>query len=258
MIEITEHDRFYWSYEYDVVAKYLIPLLEANGVNPKGLRLLDVGCGDGGGLAAMVDSGMICKGFDIHPRRIELAQAMNGGRQMDLREGDIYRTPVPFAGETFDLVVLHDVFEHLDDKERVLRVLAAYLGPSGKLMITFPPFYSAFGGHQQLLRTWFARLPFMHLVPGMVSGIVPRLKRESPEFVEEVRKLARLRMGIGKFERLLEPARLRVVERRTYLISPNHIRFGLRPLASGIVGQIPALREVLTSGVVYVLERAER
>lgn len=254
-MEITAHDRYYWQYEYDVVAKYLIPLLRESGVEPAGLRMLDVGCGDGGGLAAMVDSGMICKGFDVHPRRIALARAMNGDRAMDLREGDIYRTPVPFAGETFGLVVLHDVFEHLDEKERVLEVLASYLVPGGKLLITFPPFYSAYGGHQQLMRTWFARLPFAHLIPGMVSVVFPRLRGESRDFVEEIQKLCRLRMGIGKFERLLARVPLRAAVRRTYLISPNHIRFGLRPMASGVLGRLPLIRELFTSGVVYVLER---
>lgn len=256
MIEITEHDRFYWQYEYDVVAKYLLPLFRQWGVNTQGAALLDVGCGDGGGLAAFHDGGMDCKGFDVEPRRVELAHEMSNGRRMDLRVGNIYLNPPPFADRKFDLVVLHDVFEHLDHKDEVLRTLGSYLAPGGKLAITFPPYYSAYGGHQQLMRTWFAAVPFVHLLPFMVSFVVPNLKKEDRVIVDEIRKLDRLRMGMRKFERLLPGARLQLEAKRGYLISPNHIRFGLKPMSSGIVKYLPLIREVFTSGVVYLLARS--
>lgn len=257
MIEITEYDKFYWRYEYDVVIKYLVPLLKTWGVEPRGAALLDVGCGDGGGLAALFDAGMICKGYDIEPRRVELALRMNENRTMDLRVGNIYIKPEPFAGEQFDLVVLHDVFEHLDHKEEVLKTLKAYLKPTGKLMITFPPYFSAYGGHQQLMRTWFARLPYVHLIPLMVTQVFPKLKKENPEFVEEIKKLARLKMGMRKFEKLLQSPGLRLEAKQGYFISPNHIRFGLTPVRNNAVADIPLAGEIFTSGVIYLLSRAQ-
>jgi len=45
--------------------------------------------------------------------------------------------------------------EHLDHKPAVIARLKKYLKPGGKLLIRFPPYYSAYGGHQQHLRTWF-------------------------------------------------------------------------------------------------------
>src|ERR1041385_186569 len=243
MIEATEYDQYYYKYEYDVVQKHLIPLLQKWGVTLSGAKLLDVGCGDGGGLAALYDAGMTCKGFDIEPRRVELALQMNNGRSMTLQVGNIYKHPLPFAGEQFDLVVLHDVFEHLERKEEVLQVLKSYLAPGGKLFITFPPYYSAFGGHQQLMQTWFARLPFIHLLPFVVSDILPRLTKEHKPFVEEIQKLAALRMGMKKFERLLPAAGLVLEAKQGYLISPNHIWFGLQPIPSNIVANVPGLGE---------------
>ncbi len=258
MMELTEHERFYWKYEYDVVALHLIPLLTSWGVELKGSRLLDVGCGDGGGLAALFDAGMSCTGYDIEQRRVDRALAMNGDRKMHLIVGSIYDSPPPFAGEVFDLVVMHDVFEHLEQKEESLRTLRSYLAERGKLFITFPPYYSAYGGHQQLMQTKFARLPFVHLVPFMVSNVFPALKREHRPFVEEIQKLKSLKMGMRKFERLLAGAGLRVAGKQAYLISPNHIRFGLKPLRGNGVAAIPLVGEVLTSGVVYLLEKSER
>ena len=69
MVEITEHDKFYWKYEYEIVSKYLLPLLEQWGVKSSGAKVLDVGCGDGGGLAALHDAGMSCKGYDSEELR---------------------------------------------------------------------------------------------------------------------------------------------------------------------------------------------
>ena len=252
-MELTEHERFYWRYEYDVVAKHLVPLLSHWGVRLEGARLLDVGCGDGGGLAALFDAGMVCKGYDIEVRRVERALQMSEGRTLTLMVGDIYSSPVPFADERFDLVVLHDVFEHLERKEEVLRTLRSYLAPEGKLFITFPPFYSAFGGHQQLMQKRLARLPYVHLVPFMVSHVFPRLKGEHKPFVGEIQKLTALRMGMRKFERLLPEGGLRIVGKQAYVISPNHIRFGLKPLRGNPISRIPLLGEVFTAGVVYLL-----
>ena len=162
-----------------------------------------------------------------------------------------------FLYRQFDLVLLHDVFEHLDHKQETLKTLANYLTPTGKLLITFPPFYSAFGGHQQLLKTWFARLPFVHLLPFMVSRVFPLLTKEPASFVEEIQKLTRLRMGMTKFERLVPGAGLRVEQKQGYIISPNHIRFGFTPMPSNFIAGLPVVGEMFTSGVVYLLAREE-
>jgi 2-polyprenyl-3-methyl-5-hydroxy-6-metoxy-1,4-benzoquinol methylase len=254
MIEITTHDRFYWKYEYEVVAKHLIPLMEKWGIKPSGLRMLDIGCGDGGGLAALYDAGMVCKGYDVEPRRVELAHQMMNGRSMTLIVGNIYDNPMPFSDEKFDLVVLHDVFEHIERKEEILRALKSYLTLDGKLFITFPPYYSAFGAHQQLLRTWFVRLPFIHLLPFMVSIVYTRLKNEDNGFVKEIQKLATLKMGMRKFEKLLPHVGFCIAAKQAYVVSPNHIRFGLKPLASNFIAGIPLVGELLITGVVYLLK----
>lgn len=255
MIEITDYDIKYWHYEYEVVAQHLMPLLRSWGVEPKGAMMLDVGGGDGGGVSAMYDAGMICKGFDIETRRVQLANQLRDDRKFEMTFGDIYKDPAPYANEKFDLVVLHDVFEHLDRKAEMLMRLKAYLKPNGKLMITFPPYYSAFGAHQQLLRSKLGRLPFFHLIPFSLSAILPKLPNEHGPFVEEIQKLGRLKMGVRKFESLARDAGLRIDHKKFYIISPNHIRFGLTPAGAGVLGEIPFLRELIASGVVYLLSK---
>jgi SAM-dependent methyltransferase len=255
MTAIPDHARTYWQYEYDVSARYMIPLMESWGVALRGAQVLDVGCGEGGGVCSLVDAGARCMGYDINSERVALANVLKGTRQVTMTTGNLYIDPMPFDGMRFDLVVLHDVFEHLENKLPTMERLVRYLNNNGKLLITFPPYYSAYGAHQQLLRSQIARMPFFHLVPFSLSYGLPRLKGEEPVFVEEVQKLGRLRMGMGGFERIVRSAGLRIVGRQAYLIGPNHIRFGLSPVPAGVLARIPGLREILCTGVVYLLGR---
>ena len=251
-----DHARTYWQYEYDVCARSIVPLFGAWGTRLAGASILDVGCGEGGGLCALHDRGGVCTGFDIDAGRIQTALALRGERAITFAHGNLYDGTVPFSGTRFDLVTLHDVFEHLDHKPAMIERLKGYLKPGGKILITFPPYYSAYGGHQQHFRTWFARLPFFHLVPFAGSLIIPHLTGEAPHMVEEVGKLRRLRMGMRKFERIAAAGGLRVEHRQAYLISPNHIRFGLRPLRAGVVERVNLLREFECTGVIYLLAEA--
>jgi SAM-dependent methyltransferase len=254
MAVASEHDTLYWQYEYEVTTKYLIPLLERWNVRADdSSSLLDVGCAYGGCASAFVDAGWEGKGFDIASEWVDIANSLKGNRDLELKVGSIYDNPPPFSKERFDLVVLRDVFEHLEQKERALAVLKSYLKPDGKIVMTFPPFYSSYGGHQQALRSKFAKLPFLHLVPGMATYFFPKLNGENPDVIAEIQKLCRLKMGIRKFEKLLPPAGLSIVAMQAYLISPNHTRFGLSPIGGNILARIPAVKEVLISGVIYLL-----
>jgi SAM-dependent methyltransferase len=254
-MDVTEHDKKYWRYEYDVVANYLIPLLRRWGVQIEEARLLDVGCAYSGGICAMHDAGMVCRGFDFDERFVAIANGLRGNRKFHIVLADIHEDPAPYAGETFDLVVLHDVFEHLEKKHLALQRLKSYLSQAGEILITFPPYYSAFGAHQQVLNSKFARLPYFHLLPFALTAILPRLMDEHRPFIEEVQRLGKMKMGLAKFERLVDEAGLHVAHRKHYLIGPNHIRFGLKPVGAGILGRIPGIRELLTTGAIYLIAR---
>ncbi len=253
---MNEQTRKYWQYEYDVAAKYMVPLLELWGASVKGASVIDVGCGEAGGLCAMYDAGAVpCCGFDVEVGRVDAANRLKENRNIPLAIGNLHDNELPFSTFQYDLVILHDVFEHLDAKDEVMRKLAAYAKPSGKIMITFPPYYSAYGAHQQLLNTSWAKLPFFHLLPFTMTQVVPRLKGEEQYFLEEVSKLGRLKMGMKKFETIVERNGLTIAGKQAYLISPNHIRFGLKPIPAGKVAEIPVIGEVVCTGVVYLLSK---
>jgi SAM-dependent methyltransferase len=251
----TEHTQTYWRYQYDVSANSIAPLLQRWGLVLEGASVIDVGCGEGGGLCALHDRGAHCVGFDVDEPRIHAAMQMRGDRRVEFATGNLYQDPLPFGGTERDLVVLHDVFEHLDRKPEMIEKLKRLMKPAGRLLITFPPYYSAYGAHQQHLRSSVARIPFFHLLPFSVSFLVPRLRREAPEIVEEVQKLGRLRMGMRKFEGIAAAGGLRIEQKEAYLISPNHIRFGLKPIPAGPVSRLPVISELFCTGVVYFLSK---
>ncbi len=256
MTAIAEYTRTYWQYQYDVASGHMAPLLESWGVRLQGASMLDVGCGSGGGVCAMYDLGVKCIGYDVNPRLVAEADALKGERAIPFSTADIYAREQPASAEEgYDLVVLHDVFEHLDRKDEMMQKLKLYLKPQGRLLITFPPYYSAYGAHQQHLKASFAKLPFFHLVPFMLSAIVPRLQGEDAYVISEVTKLGRLKMGMKKFEEIAARNTMRIVGKEAYIISPNHIRFGLKPIPAGPVANVPVLGEVLCTGVVYLLAR---
>jgi SAM-dependent methyltransferase len=253
---VSDHARFYWQYEYDVAAKYMFPLLEKWGTTLKGSSVIDVGCGEGGGLCALYDAGAECAGFDIDTHRVHVAKLLHGNRRILLATGNLYDEVLPFRGRQFDLVILHDVFEHLERKKEMLQKLTEYMKPQGRMLITFPPYYSAYGAHQQLLRASFLRLPFFHLLPFSLSRILPMAKGEEPYFVEEVQKLGRLKMGMRQFETIVTRGGMKIEGKQAYIIGPNHIRFGLKPIpANRLILKIPFIAEVVCTGVVYLLSR---
>ena len=81
------------------------------------------------------------------------------------------------------------------------------------------------------------------------------MKGEDSLIIEEVQKLVRNKMGMRKFEALVGESEVTIVGKQAYLISPNHIRFGFKPIPAGPVAEIPVLGELMCTGVVYLLSR---
>lgn len=100
-----------------------------------GLRLLDAGCGPGGHLRWAADSGLFetIAGVDLARQAIEIARTR-------VPEAMLEVAPVhelPFSSHSFDLVVLHDVLQHIpeEDLPRSLAELGRVLDPAGALVV---------------------------------------------------------------------------------------------------------------------------
>lgn len=257
MTDIPEHHKKYWQFEYDVMHRYYIPLFRNWGLSLKDKKVLDIGCGEGGGLSALFDAGMHCEGFDLDERRVQTANLLKGERSISIQHGNLFEAPHTINETSFDLVILHDVIEHIEDRSYALRIISKYLNKSGRLFITFPPYYSAFGGHQQLLRKWWSLVPFIHLSPFFGSLLSSLVDKEHP-FADEIKKIHNLRLGIRRFESLLDSSDVFEIEQhKLYFMRPEFLRFGIKSIGAGFLGRIPGLRELTISGVAYLLRTRE-
>jgi SAM-dependent methyltransferase len=105
-----------------------VPLIDAVVAAAPG-RVLEVGCG-WGELAEWIarETGADVVAVDLSPRMVELARE----RGVDARLADVEE--LPFADETFDVVVAAWMLYHVPDLERGLAEIARVLRPGGTLV----------------------------------------------------------------------------------------------------------------------------
>ncbi len=98
--------------------------------------MLDVGTGTGRMLQLLGRDVERAVGFDSSHSMLAVARANLERaeiRGIDLRQGDVYSPP--FANDSFDLIVIHQVLHFLDDPARAAREAARLLSPGGRLLI---------------------------------------------------------------------------------------------------------------------------
>jgi len=124
---------------YRLRRKVLTRVLKKRRFDPKGKRVLDVGCGTGFYTQYYVVRGADVTGLDIAPTAIERLRARFPAARFLL--ADVSEVALE---ERFDLVNAFDVLYHITEDakwERALRTLGAAVAPGGLLLLTdtFPP-----------------------------------------------------------------------------------------------------------------------
>lgn len=115
-------------------------------------RVLDVGCGDGYAAFHLLKETAARRvvGLDIHLKARELLELQRSHEE----HGHLYLNRwEDLRGERFDLVLLLDVVEHVEDDVGFLaRLVADHLAPGGHLLVTVPAFQWLFSGHDRFLK----------------------------------------------------------------------------------------------------------
>ena len=99
----------------------------------EGLRVLDVGCGDGVLGAALARRGALFTGVDTDPRMLEAARRRAESESLDFVHGRA--EALPFADATFDRVVGVTVLCFVRETDRAISEMARVLKPGGHLVI---------------------------------------------------------------------------------------------------------------------------
>jgi ubiquinone/menaquinone biosynthesis C-methylase UbiE len=103
--------------------------------------VLELGCGTGFFLLNLKLAGVVDEGHvtDLSPGMVEVAQrnATNLGFDIEGRVADAER--IPYADDTFDLVVGHAVLHHIPDVEQAFREVLRVLKPGGRFVFAGEP-----------------------------------------------------------------------------------------------------------------------
>jgi SAM-dependent methyltransferase len=100
---------------------------------PPHAAILELGCGTGGNFPMLARRGELYA-MDAD----ESALAFAASRRLAKLVRGLLPQELPFAARRFDLVVMTDVLEHLDDERGSLRVVRSSLKPRGWLLMTVP------------------------------------------------------------------------------------------------------------------------
>lgn len=201
----------------------------------EGRSVLDFGCGFGYQAAALVKyHGCEVTGLDL-PR----PKLLNGWKQFSDVPGLRLTTDLP-RDEKFDVVFSCGSFEHFSDPEHILRLMAGYVKPGGRVVISFAePWFSNNGSHMG----GFCRLPWVNLVFSERTIMTVRSYYRSDGAIRYGDVEGGLnQMSVAKFKRIIRSSGMRLEWMKLW---PTK---GLP-----VVTHIPGLRELLTSACSCVL-----
>jgi SAM-dependent methyltransferase len=132
----------------------------------EGRRILDVGCGLGMYVRQMRRFSSDVYGVDVDPDKVAEAS-----RTLP----NVYAAPaesLPFADEFFDVILLHEVIEHVDDDRQTIREAYRCLRPGGHIIIYAPNRLYFFETHGFYVgkRYFFRLLPLVNYTPDFIRN----------------------------------------------------------------------------------------
>lgn len=108
------------------------------------LKILDLGCGDGGTTLALSNRGAKVTAIDFNPKRVQKLKQNRSELQTNIHvfEGNVQS--LNFPNRAFDWVILQDVLEHLQNHEKAVYEINRVLQRHGSIYISTPNRWSPF------------------------------------------------------------------------------------------------------------------
>lgn len=127
----------------------------------EGKKVLDVGCGIGLYLEKFKEHGALTYGIDIDEEKIAIASRTLPNLVVASAEY------LPFRSGAFDVVLLHEVLEHVMDDKKAVEEAIRVLRPDGKAVVFVPNRLYPFETHGFFLgrKYIFGNIPLINYLP---------------------------------------------------------------------------------------------
>jgi SAM-dependent methyltransferase len=135
----------------------------------KGKKILDVGCGLGMYSQEFSQEGALVFGIDVDGKKIEQAKGLFPKINFQTAGAE----KIPFANNSFDLVFLHEVLEHVKDEEKTIKEIVRVLKTGGRLILFVPNRWFPFETHGLYLgkKYIFGNIPLLNWLPNKLRNI---------------------------------------------------------------------------------------
>ncbi len=261
---LAQHSSYDVRYQQQVdnARRYLLPFLTEGMTLQPGMRVMEIGCGEGGVLVPFLEQGIKVLGVDLNEGRIQTARQFN---ESAIREGkadflykNVYDADFVAAYQgAFDLILLKDTIEHIPNQEAFIPHLKQFLTKDGTIFFGFPPWYMPFGGHQQICRSkWLGMLPWYHLLPRPLYKGILRAAGEPNIVIDELMDIQSTGISLERFERIVRKSGFHIVKKTLFLLNPIYeFKFGWKPREQfRWLAAIPGLRNFLTTAGWYLVK----
>ncbi|MEX0800472.1 MAG: methyltransferase domain-containing protein [Dehalococcoidia bacterium] len=162
----------------------------------EGRRILDAGCGVGAFVRRLGEFSSDVYGFDIDEERVREGAGQVPNLVLSVGES------IPFADDTFDVVLLHEVLEHVTNDVETLREVRRVLRPGGRAVVFCPNRLYPFETHGIFLgkRYVFGNVPLVNWTPDLLRNrLVPHARAYTYRGLRRVYRKAGLRARLHDY-----------------------------------------------------------
>jgi 2-polyprenyl-3-methyl-5-hydroxy-6-metoxy-1,4-benzoquinol methylase len=260
MFDFHKNKTRYFEMQYLASKDSIVPMIEKHIELKKGIRVLEVGCAEGGVLKAFLEKDCECMGIELMENRIkraeEFLQEYKEQNKISFLAKNIYDIELT-DGELYDVIILKDVIEHIPEQEKILAKLKGFLKNDGVMFFGFPSWYMPFGGHQQMCKTKvLSIMPYYHLLPRFLYKWILKTFNNRKQ-LENLLDIYDTGISTKRFEKVSKNNKLKVLERKAYFIPPIYkykFKKKVRRL-NPIINGIPLFREFFTLSAYYILKK---
>jgi len=258
-LSLGEADFYYWQYQYLLGKSIIVPFINEYVCNLNGKIVAEIGSAEGGVLHSLLRAGASYGlATDIAENRLETGRKISAAVNLNVEftNHNILSDDLPEKWRNlFDIVILRDVIEHLENPEIALIKIRELIKQGGYLYVTFPPYNSPFGGHQHTLAgNFLTKLPYIHLLPRSFFKRIIRSGRLIDQ--NEVLRLKEIRLSSKKFKQSAAAAGFLIHKEEYYLLRPVFkMKFGLPALKITPIAKFLPFRDFLSLECMYVLKK---